>query len=172
MQLEIQLQPGYKLAAEQNSDPNFSRELIIGVKKDDGSWVQDLAIIRNAYSINDGKVTWDDKTFEMLIYADEQSEDYTDLKRVGLYEDEDEYKPEQSAPPAKTALKTCPICKGPAKRQSASYHNDFLGFDDAGRPIYKKRKWFVVKCAKCGLSQPKRTYATREKSDAAWNNRA
>lgn len=71
------------------------------------------------------------------------------------------------------ALKDCPFCKGRAKRQSHVYSGDLISIDfSLLRGVYEEKRYYVVKCSQCGISQPKRKYATREESDAAWNNRA
>ena len=69
-------------------------------------------------------------------------------------------------------LKPCPFCKGTAKRKGRTYSGKFLGMDQNNQPIYEQLKWYAVKCAACGIEQPKRTYHTRQESDDAWNNRA
>ena len=77
----IELQNGLKLAVEQNQDPNFSKEIYVGVIKDN-VWYQDLAIVRPAADQNDD-------AFEVLVYADKDSEDYTDQFRIGLFQEDE-----------------------------------------------------------------------------------
>ena len=61
-------------------------EIFIGVMKDDGVWYQDLAIVRNAYSYNStAEVQWDEENFEVLVFGNENDEDYTECFCVGLY---------------------------------------------------------------------------------------
>lgn len=82
----IDLPNGLKLVAEQNNDPAFKNEIFIGVMKDDNVWYQDLAIVRNGYSYNnEGEVVWKDEEFDVLVYADRDSEDFTDDFAIGLY---------------------------------------------------------------------------------------
>lgn len=74
-------------------------------------------------------------------------------------------------------LKPCPFCKGQAKRTSCKYSGELLRVETASdgspmRGIYEELRWYAVKCTKCGVSQPKRTYHSREESDEAWNRRA
>lgn len=74
-------------------------------------------------------------------------------------------------------LRPCPFCKGQAKRASCKYSGRLIGVSTGadGMPaggIYEELRWYAVKCTKCGVSQPKRTYHSREESDEAWNRRA
>lgn len=59
--IEIELSNGYKLVAEQNTDPQYSREMFIGVMGPNGVWHQDLAVVRSSYHYDGDKVVWDDK---------------------------------------------------------------------------------------------------------------
>lgn len=86
--MEIELGGGLKLVAEQDPDAMFGKGLYVGIEKD-GEWVQDLAIVRNAYDICDGNVVYKDKLFDVLVYADENNEDYTHDFHVPLYEEEE-----------------------------------------------------------------------------------
>lgn len=85
----IELPNGYKLVAEQNSDPSYSREIFIGIMDNNGVWHQDLAIIRNSYSINGDEIVWNDKQFDVLVYGDKDDEDFTDDFSVELYVEKD-----------------------------------------------------------------------------------
>lgn len=87
--IEIELPNGYKLVAEQNTDPQYSREMFIGIVDHAGVWHQDLAVVRSDYSIDDGEIVWDDKKFEVLVYGDKGNEDFTDAFTIGLYEEEE-----------------------------------------------------------------------------------
>lgn len=70
-------------------------------------------------------------------------------------------------------LKNCPFCNGKARRQSHAYSGDLICVnpDCITQGIYEEKRWYIVKCTECGISQPKRKYETREESDAAWNDR-
>ena len=83
----IPLSDGLSIVAERGNDPNYPRELFIGIVRDDGVWYQDLAIVRNAYHYDDDSydVVYDDDKFEVLVYADENDEDYTDRFEIDLY---------------------------------------------------------------------------------------
>lgn len=65
-----------------------------------------------------------------------------------------------------TRLKPCPFCLGRAKRKHGKYN--LLGA--YGTPE-QDRTWYAVYCTKCYISQPQKTYFTREDSDNNWNNR-
>ena len=75
-------------------DPDYSKEMYVYLEKD-GSCYQDLAVIRQSYKYDDeheGPV-YMDKQYTVLVYADENSSDYTDPpyninERSDLEEDE------------------------------------------------------------------------------------
>lgn len=73
-----QMQNGLKLAAgyavKQNQGPNFSKEIYVGVIKDN-VWYQDLAIVRSVTDQNDSEF--------------KDSEDYTDQFRIGLSQEDE-----------------------------------------------------------------------------------
>ena len=79
MQNGLKLAAGY--AAKQNPGSNFSKEIYVGVVKDN-VWYQDLAIVRSVADQNDNE-------FEVLVYADKDSEDYTDQCRIGLSQEDE-----------------------------------------------------------------------------------
>lgn len=82
----IPLPNGLNLVAEQNSDPNYSREIFIGIMDRGGVWHQDLAIVRNAYTYNHNlDVEWKDEAFEVLVYSDKDNEDFTHDFSIGMY---------------------------------------------------------------------------------------
>jgi len=85
----INLDNGYKLAFEQNSSSDFSKEVFVGIIDKDGVWHQDLAVIRNAYEYNNDNVEWIDEEFEVLVYSDNLNEDYTHHHTIRLYHEED-----------------------------------------------------------------------------------
>ena len=85
--IAIPLPNGYQLVAERNTDPNYNREIFIGITDGNGVW-QDLAVVRNAYEItNDFKTKWKDEEFEVLVYGKEYDDDYTESFNIGLYHD-------------------------------------------------------------------------------------
>ena len=64
-------------------------------------------------------------------------------------------------------LKPCPFCWGKARYTFGKYN--LLGSYGTAE---EERRWYGVRCSKCGVSQPKRKYDTRELSTEAWNRRA
>lgn len=84
----IELKNGHKLVAERNPDPNFENEIMIGIIDPYGYWIQDLATVRECYTINGNlePETIDDK-FDVLVYANADEEDYTHNFVVDLYKD-------------------------------------------------------------------------------------
>ena len=84
----INLPNGFKLVAERSYDPKYRNEIYVGIETDDGAWCQDLAVIRNAYSISDDlAVVSKPDLFEVLVYADKNYEDYTSKFQIGIRED-------------------------------------------------------------------------------------
>ncbi len=88
--IDIPLENGYHLVAEQNTDPSFSKEIFIGIKDKDGVWHQDLAVVRNSYIINDSDIKYKDGEFDVLVYSDKDNEDFTHDFTIGLYKEEKE----------------------------------------------------------------------------------
>lgn len=83
--IEIEIGDGFKLVAEQNADQIYGREIFIGVVDKNGVWVQDLAAVRNAYDYSSNYAPeWKDKEFDILVWHDEDNEDYTDEFSVRL----------------------------------------------------------------------------------------
>ena len=85
--IEIPLDNGYKLIAEQNIDSEFDKEIFVGIETDTGSYIQDLAIIRPTYKYNENNVVFSSDKFEMLIFTDETKEDFTHQFTVPLYQE-------------------------------------------------------------------------------------
>lgn len=84
--ITIDLPNGFKLVAEQNPDPNFTKEIFLGITDEAGVWYQDLAIVRPKYAYNkQGNPVWSSDEFDVLVYADKDDEDYTDSFSIGLY---------------------------------------------------------------------------------------
>lgn len=78
------------IVAEQGMDPDY-KELYIGLEHD-GIWEQDLAIVRECYSIEDGSTdpTPQHGHYEVLIYEDEATEDWTNRFCIDEWEVKDE----------------------------------------------------------------------------------
>lgn len=84
----INLQNGLNLVAEQNPDPNYRNEIFVGIQTSEGVWHQDLAIVRNAYSVEDNlAINWDPDKFFVTVFADKNNEDCTNIFSIGLYAD-------------------------------------------------------------------------------------
>lgn len=85
--IEIELPNGYKLVAEQNTDPQYSREMFIGIVDAAGVWWQDLAVVRSSYHYDGENIVWDDKQFDVLVFGNEDNEDFTEDFSIGLHEE-------------------------------------------------------------------------------------
>lgn len=81
--ITIELPKGLKLVAERNIDPEYQNEIYVGIETPDGIWHQDLVVIRNAVNWNPGK-------FEVLVYANKDDVDYTNIFSVELRDDEEQ----------------------------------------------------------------------------------
>jgi len=88
--IEIDLFNGYKLVAEQNTDPKYSREMFIGIMDRDSVWCQDLAVIRSSYHYDGDSIVWSDHQFDVLVYGDKDNEDFTNDFSIGLWHEESE----------------------------------------------------------------------------------
>lgn len=89
--ITIELPKGLKLVAERNIDPEYQNEIYVGIETPDGIWHQDLVVIRNAYSIDDNLiVNWNLGKFEVLVYANKDDVDYTNIFSVELRDDEEQ----------------------------------------------------------------------------------
>lgn len=84
--IEIPLVFGMKLVAEANEDPEFAQEIYVGIEDKDGVWIQDLAVIQKSYHFKpDGQIDWSDDLFNVLVYADQNREDYTHKHIIPLW---------------------------------------------------------------------------------------
>ena len=83
--IEVKLPNGYKLVAEQNTDPDYPYEIFVGLVAPGGGWVQDLATIRNAYTYKNGEVNWAGDLMEVLVYGRSDEEDYTESFEIDLW---------------------------------------------------------------------------------------
>ena len=80
----IPLPNGYNLIAEQNADPNYRNEIFIGLTDKNNVWYQDLAIVRNASEFSNNKIEWKNDEMEVLVYSDENNEDFTHDFSIGV----------------------------------------------------------------------------------------
>ena len=72
--IEVPLPSGDKLVAEGNPDPSYP-EIYVYIENEDGLIVQDLCIAGAQYNRDDFELVRD--AFRVLVYSDENSEDYT-----------------------------------------------------------------------------------------------
>ena len=79
----IPLGNGYRLIAERNVG-DYGREIYIGIADENDRWLQDLALVRNAYTYDGNTVVWDDRKFEVAVWSNPESEDYTDHFEIPL----------------------------------------------------------------------------------------
>ena len=78
--IKIPIGNGVNLVAEQNADEEFEREIYIGIVNDNDMWLQDLAVVRQAYKLPSGDnedAEYIDGKFQILVYAGKDNEDYT-----------------------------------------------------------------------------------------------
>lgn len=87
--IEIALFDDYQLVVERNTNPDYNKELFIGINKGN-AWYQDLAIVRPSYGYDGDKVVWQMGWFDVLVYSDANCEDYTHGFKVELYQGEEE----------------------------------------------------------------------------------
>lgn len=71
---EISIAHGRKLLIQQNQDPNYKNEVFIGVRDENGVWMQDLVCIRQPY-----EDTWVPGKYEVIIYGDGQYDGATEI---------------------------------------------------------------------------------------------
>ncbi len=88
--ITIPLSNGYRLIAEQNTDSEFDKEIFVGIETETGSYHQDLCIVRPTYTFENENVVFGSDLFEMLVFGEANSEDYTHKFTVSLYEEHDE----------------------------------------------------------------------------------
>lgn len=86
-EIRINIGHGLYLVAQQNAGEYFNREIFIGIQNKDGWWLQDLAVVRNAYRYDNSSVVWETGEFEVLVYGNSEEEDYTERFGIGLRED-------------------------------------------------------------------------------------
>lgn len=86
-EIRIDVGGGLYLVAQQNEDEDYKREIIIGIQSKYGWWLQDLAVVRNAYRYDESGVVWQDGDFEVLVYGNRYDEDYMERFGIRLRED-------------------------------------------------------------------------------------
>lgn len=84
--IEIELGDGNKLVAETCPEFTDYKEIYIGIENTNGLWIQDLAIVRQDYCYSPN-IVQKHGSYEILVYGDENQEDYTNRFFVKLYEE-------------------------------------------------------------------------------------
>lgn len=75
------------LVAEKGTDESY-HEIFVGLEDKGGVWIQDLAIVGQKYHYTDDTEVIQDKGINVMVYADENDEDYTHKFDIGIYEEE------------------------------------------------------------------------------------
>lgn len=87
MNNDIEIDLGFAtLTVDKSVDPNFPREIYIGLKKD-GHWLQDLVIVAQKNHYEEGELVREE-SIRVLVYADKDSVDYTNEFNIGIYKEE------------------------------------------------------------------------------------
>ena len=81
--ISIPLSNDYKLVVEKNTG-EFDKEVYVGIERPDGLYCQDLAIVRPTYRFENHDVVFDADKFEILVFGDAESEDFTERFTVPL----------------------------------------------------------------------------------------
>ena len=90
-QISVELPNGMKLVAECDKNSPW-KEIYVGLVNKENVWCQDLAIIRGKYEYKDdgdGEVNTISDKYEVLVYADNGSEDYTHKFEIDQYTEEE-----------------------------------------------------------------------------------
>ncbi|MBQ8248127.1 MAG: hypothetical protein IJZ42_13445 [Lachnospiraceae bacterium] len=77
------------LVAETGYEKDY-KEIYVGLKEKDGTWIQDLAIIGQKYHISDDLTVVQDKGISVKVYADKDKEDYTHDFPIDIWEPEED----------------------------------------------------------------------------------
>lgn len=72
----IPLKNGVSLVAEASTNPDFPCEIYVGLMKD-GVWIQDLCAVTQEYQYENGDVQFSDTATNVLVWSNENYEDYT-----------------------------------------------------------------------------------------------
>ena len=76
------------LVADKSADPDFD-EVFIGLEDKNGRWLQDLVIVAPQYHYDKGDIQYENAV-TIKVFNDVQSEDYTHVFSVPMYEPEEE----------------------------------------------------------------------------------
>lgn len=87
MNNRIEIDLGFAtLTVSESLDPNFPNEIYISLEKD-GQWLQDIATVAQDHYCEDNELTFNEG-IRVLVYADKDSEDYTNEFNIGIYKEE------------------------------------------------------------------------------------
>ncbi len=87
MNNRIEIDLGFAtLTVDKSADPNFPRAIYIGLEKD-GQWLQDLVFVTQKYHYGEDELVYEEG-IRVLVYADKDSEDYTNEFNIGIYKEE------------------------------------------------------------------------------------
>ena len=78
--MKIELNNGFNLVIEQNTDPDYQNEIMIYLTDKNNVITQDLTIVRHLDNGN---------KFEVMVFADKDNEDYTDKFEIEIYKFEE-----------------------------------------------------------------------------------
>lgn len=90
--LKMPLHDGVCLCADICSADKDHKEIYVGLRNKEDLWFQDLAVVREAYHYAKGtpEIINDHGNYEVLVFANELSEDYTHRLTIGEYKEEEE----------------------------------------------------------------------------------
>ena len=87
MNNRIEIDLGFAtLTVDKSADPIFPKEIYISLEKD-GQWLQDIATVAQKHYYKNGELTYNE-CIRVLVYADKDSEDYTNEFNIGIYKEE------------------------------------------------------------------------------------
>lgn len=76
------------LVVEKGTEQNY-KEVFVGLEDKNGVWTQDIAVIGQKYHYDDDLNVVQEKGIKVLVYADENNEDYTHRFDIDIYEEEE-----------------------------------------------------------------------------------
>ena len=86
--IDIDIGGGLRLVAKQDSAP-YDREICIGVTDENGEWLQELALVRNAFMFEDTldgewAVKWYEGLFDVLVWPEADS-NYCEERQIPFW---------------------------------------------------------------------------------------
>ena len=76
------------LVVEKGPDKSY-REMNVYLEDKDGVWIQDIAVIRQAYHYEKDLAPVQDKKINVFVWSDANNEDYTHKFDIDIYEEEE-----------------------------------------------------------------------------------